>query len=390
MPLDPRHAIHEDADRLLTPAVAIYPEIVRENVERVRADLGGDIGRWRPHLKTAKVDRVVAILFEAGVTRAKCATTREAARAIAVWESRPGADPGLALDLLVAFPHRGGNLRRLAELAREHPRVRLSVLVEDGEHLAEILAQDAPLGVFVDVNPGMDRTGIEIDRGEDVLALARAAKASGRLRGIQPYEGHIHDGTPETRRARAHAIYDRLCALLAKEPGLAPEVCTSGTPTYVHAIAHAGLSRGPFAHTVSPGTVVYSDARTEEELPEVRLTPAALVIARVVSAPRPGRVTADAGHKQISADAGDPVARCISHEGLVARHPSEEHLPLDFLPGDVAADARPPRPGELLYLVPRHVCPTVNNADRCLIVEENRIVAIDDVAARGHEVGLAR
>jgi D-serine deaminase-like pyridoxal phosphate-dependent protein len=377
--LDSRHVIRDSLDDLLTPALAIYPEIVRENIERMRRDLGGDLGRWRPHIKTAKLDRVVRLLMEAGIRRMKCATTLEAARALHVAAGRD-------LDLLVAFPHRGANLRRLAAIAREHPRARLSVLVEDEAHLAEVAASGGDLGVFIDVNPGMDRTGVPIERGGDVLGLARAAAAAGRLRGIHAYEGHLHEGTPDDRRRRTREMIDALLALLEAAPDLAiEEICTSGTPTYIHALVHEGLARARFSHTVSPGTIVYWDARSEKDLPEIRFLPAALVLSRVIARPRPGRVTCDAGHKQISADAGDPVARCLSHEGLLARHPSEEHLPLD-----VAADAREPRPGELLYLLPRHVCPTVNNAGEAVIVEGNRIVAIDRVEARGHEVGVLR
>lgn len=369
--LDPRHLVAESLDDVLTPAVAIYPEIVAENIERMRRDLGGSVERWRPHIKTAKVDRVVRMLLDAGVRRMKCATTLEAARALAVADAA-----GVALDLLVAFPHRGANLRRVGALALAHPRARVSVLADEWT-LREIEALPPALGAFVDVNPGMDRTGTAFP---EALALARALGA--RLRGVHVYDGHIHEGTPEERRRRSHEIYDRVLRELRFD---APEVCTSGTPTYIHALAHEGLARAPFLHTVSPGTVVYWDARYEEDIPEVRFRAAALVLSRVVSRPRPGRVTADAGHKQISADAGDPVARCVSHAGLMARHPSEEHLPLD-----VAADARTPEPGEVLYLVPRHVCPTVNNAGEVLVVEGGRIVAIEPCAARGHEVGVLR
>jgi D-serine deaminase-like pyridoxal phosphate-dependent protein len=380
--IDSRHEVREALDDVLTPALAIYPEIVRENVERMRRDLGGDVARWRPHIKTAKLDRVVRILLEAGVARMKCATTLEAARALAL-----GVE-----DLLVAFPHRGANLRRVADLARAHPRARVSVLVEDEAHLAEVAAAAtsaaASVGVFIDINPGMDRTGIRLERGEAILALAREAARAGRLRGLHPYDGHLTGGTASDRRRESQAVYDRVAALAdeARAAGVEiEEICTSGTPTYIHALAHERLRRGPFRHTVSPGTVIYWDARYDADLPEVRFTPAALVLSRVVAAPRPGRITADAGHKQISADAGDPVARCLSHEGLTPRHPSEEHLPID-----VAEGARAPRPGEVLYLVPRHVCPTVNNAGEALIVEGGRIVAIDRVEARGHEVSVLR
>jgi D-serine deaminase-like pyridoxal phosphate-dependent protein len=45
--------------------------------------------------------------------------------------------------------------------------------------------------------------------------------------------------------------------------------------------------------------------------------------------------------------------------------------------------------GEKLYLLPRHVCPTVNNFDQALIVDEGRVVAIEPVSARGHEGPLS-
>jgi D-serine deaminase-like pyridoxal phosphate-dependent protein len=48
-----------------------------------------------------------------------------------------------------------------------------------------------------------------------------------------------------------------------------------------------------------------------------------------------------------------------------------------------------PEIGEALYLVPRHVCPTVNNFDDALIVEGNRVVGVERVTARGHEPALA-
>ena len=47
-----------------------------------------------------------------------------------------------------------------------------------------------------------------------------------------------------------------------------------------------------------------------------------------------------------------------------------------------------PRTGELLYLVPRHVCPTVNNFDYALMVHGGRIEAVEKVSARGREMPL--
>jgi D-serine deaminase-like pyridoxal phosphate-dependent protein len=63
--------------------------------------------------------------------------------------------------------------------------------------------------------------------------------------------------------------------------------------------------------------------------------------------------------------------------------PSEEHLPVD---AGVAGQV--PALGTQLYLVPRHVCPTVNNFDEALIVVDGEVRGIERVTARGHESPL--
>jgi D-serine deaminase-like pyridoxal phosphate-dependent protein len=51
----------------------------------------------------------------------------------------------------------------------------------------------------------------------------------------------------------------------------------------------------------------------------------------------------------------------------------------------VTGDSPCPEVGDLLYLIPRHVCPTVNNFDRALIVADGNILAVERVDARGRE-----
>jgi Putative serine dehydratase domain len=78
--------------------------------------------------------------------------------------------------------------------------------------------------------------------------------------------------------------------------------------------------------------------------------------------------------------AGVPTSLVIGNRGLTVLSPSEEHLPFAIVEGDPA-----PRVGDLLYLLPRHVCPTVNNFDRALIIRGGRIDVEKSVSARGHE-----
>ncbi|WP_423787656.1 hypothetical protein, partial [Klebsiella pneumoniae] len=80
---------------------------------------------------------------------------------------------------------------------------------------------------------------------------------------------------------------------------------------------------------MSPGTIAYNDATSLAQLPgEYGLRPAVLVLARVVSRPRKGMVTCDAGHKAVSADAGIPTCAVVGHAELTPLSPSEEHLPM--------------------------------------------------------------
>jgi D-serine deaminase-like pyridoxal phosphate-dependent protein len=103
-------------------------------------------------------------------------------------------------------------------------------------------------------------------------------------------------------------------------------------------------------------------------------------MTRVVSHPAPGMITCDAGHKSVSADAGVPTCAVLGHPELEPLTPSEEHLPMR-----VAAGAAAPAIGELLFLVPRHVCTTVNNFDHAMIVSGGNLIAVEPVSARGRE-----
>ena len=155
----------------------------------------------------------------------------------------------------------------------------------------------------------------------------------------------------------------------------------SGTPTFAIPFEHAGLrALAGTTLRVSPGTVVYHDLMTEQNVPDLDLLPAAIVLTRVVSHPAEGLVTCDAGSKSIAAEAGDPCAFVLGHPGLNALRPSEEHLPLEVVRGE-----RPSR-GSVLMLVPRHVCPTVNLADEAILIENGRLREIVAVAARAHEL----
>lgn len=351
-------------DDLQTPTLLIHLDRVRHNLAAMRRWLGGDLRRWRPHVKTAKVPDVLALVLDAGVRRFKCATTREAEVLLDVAANRP-------IDLLWAMAAHGANLDRLAALAKAHAASTFAVLSETPGHAAAL--RERGLGVFVDLDPGYHRTGIPLDEADRIAAVVGAAGR--QLRGLHCYDGHLHGGTLAERTAAAHAIYERLVAL-ARRLGVRGELVTSGTPTFPAALAYPPFA--DFDHTVGPGTVVYWDTRSEE-LGIDGFVAAVEVQARVISAPTPGRFTLDAGSKALDAAAGDPCARLVGGWTAVARTPSEEHLPM------VADDGQTPAIGSVVRLVPKHVCPTVNLADDAALLEGDRVVRVVPIRARGHE-----
>ena len=363
-------------ERVLSPALVVYLDRVRDNVRTVIAEAGG-ANRWRPHIKTTKIPAVFRELCIEGIRNFKCATTREAEHLLTVLR----AEAVTGADLLVAYPLPAPALSRMATLAKEFADVRISVLAEDPDAVAAIPPN---LDVFVDVNPGMHRTGVPVQEFDTILGVA--TQAGSRFRGVHYYDGHLHQDDLRERRKLAFECYDLLMDLVgqleAEGIGVG-EIVTSGTPSFRHALAYPGFQeQAETVHRISPGTVVYHDLRSEELDPNSGLQPAALVHTRVVSTPNAHTITCDAGSKSVAAEAGDPVAQVLGHPNLLAQTPSEEHLPLEIL-GQPA-----PRRGECLQLLPRHICPTVNLADEAILMDGSEFVGVVSVSARAHDLLL--
>src|SRR5262249_20813669 len=138
-----------------------------------------------------------------------------------------------AEDVLVAYPVVGANAGRVREIAESFPNVRISVLVENAEQIRQW--KESSIGVFLDINPGMNRTGIEQSRGDEVHSLAKTIHdAKLAFRGLHYYDGQYGGLEEKERTAAAHEGYDRLLAIVGEleRNGIGvDEVVTAGTPT---------------------------------------------------------------------------------------------------------------------------------------------------------------
>lgn len=365
--------------RIMTPALVIYADKVEHNIQAMLSYMGGNASRWRPHLKTTKSPYVYGLLIDAGVRHFKCATVREAGCLLDVLAKRGISDA----DLLIAYPLQGPALSVAGELAETFPSTHISVLSEDPEHIAQI---PHTLGIFVDVNPQMNRTGIPLTDYQSIHTVAQAAGK--RFRGLHFYDGHIHDEAAAQRREASHALYTQISETIGQLAidGLpCDELITSGTPTFRYALDYPGFADGNIAdseviHRVSPGTVVFHDFQYDSLLEDLELKPAAMLLSRVISHPRGDLVTCDAGSKSIAAEAGHPVAFVLDHPELVARPPSEEHLPLH------CTSTNKPKRGDTLLLIPRHICPTVNLAEQALLMKADGTAEVIEITARAHDL----
>lgn len=358
-----------DLDAVFTPAVVVYPELVRRNIARV-VELAGGPGRLRPHVKTHKTREIARLLLDAGVTRHKCATIAEAEMLAAVG----------APDVLIAYPLVGPNRGRLVELIRRFPGTAFSVLIDHPQAaraLSDTLAAaGVEAGVVLDLDVGQHRTGIAVgNAAADLYELA--AKLPGlRPEGFQVYDGHNHQPDRADREAGVREFLAPVLTLrqevLAR--GLpVPRLVCGGTPSFP---VFAGL--GIDGVECSPGTFVLHDAGYGGKFADLAgITPAAVLVTRVVSRPTPDRVTLDLGTKAVASD--PPLERRVKlldfPEYELVGH-NEEHLVVK------TAGADRYTPGDVVYALPGHVCPTIALHKDLLVAEGGKVVGRWAVAAR--------
>ncbi|MBX9583894.1 MAG: D-TA family PLP-dependent enzyme [Gemmataceae bacterium] len=358
-----------DLDSVYSPALVVYPELVRRNIARV-VELAGGPARLRPHVKTHKTREIARLLLDAGVTRHKCATVAEAEML---------ATAG-APDVLIAYPLVGPNRGRLVELIRRFPGTTFSVLIDHPlatQRLSEaVAAAGVEVGVILDLDVGQHRTGITVGNAAADLYESAAKLPGLRPEGFQVYDGHNHQPDRADREAGVREFLAPVLALRqeVQSRGLpVPRLVCGGTPSFP---VFAGLDIDGVE--CSPGTFVLHDAGYGGKFADLAgITPAAVLVTRVVSRPTADRVTLDLGTKAVASD--PPLERRVKlldfPEYELAGH-NEEHLIVK------TAEAGRYTPGDVVYALPGHVCPTVALHKEVLVSEGGKVVGRWAVAAR--------
>lgn len=372
--MDPIYRI-ADVDRLLSPSLVVFPDLVERNIDRMIAIAGG-VDRLRPHCKTHKLKEVVELQLRRGITRQKAATIAEAEML---------AQAGCR-DVVLSYNLVGPNIPRAVEFLRRYPEVKFAATADDPD-MATALGRAVheaarPMELLVDINPGRDRTGLPA--GEAARSLYRHIAATPGLRpgGLHLYDGQHHQPRLEDRRRAVAEQWEQVAALCEqlRQDGLpVPRVVCGGTPTFpVYAAMHDPVIE------LSPGTCLFHDAGYGEKFPDLSgFIPAALVLTRVISRPTPRRVTFDCGTKSVASD--PPMGQRLVFPDLpdaVQVLHNEEHLVVET---DAAARWRV---GDWTLGVPRHVCPTTALHRSLYVVTGGECSGEWTVAARDRRLSL--
>lgn len=360
-----------NADEVPTPSLLLYPDRIAENLDRMIAWTNNP-SLLRPHVKTHKLAEIIKMKLAKGITKFKAATIAECEMVAAAG----GKDILLSMQLV------GQNLHRFLALMRMFPQVKFSSIVDDMAHVNRMMEQSAsnatPLSVFIDLNVGMNRTGIEIS--EPALSLCRHINQLAltgkkiQFEGIHAYDGHlgipdINELVPKSNSVLESVLKfrDRLLAELIP----VNSVVMSGTPT-----SHLIAAQRTANIEVSAGTTVLWDYGQPQTCPTLSFLYAAVLMARVVSRPTSDRICLDLGHKAVASEMPHPRVHFFGLEDAVPVIHSEEHL--------VLQTARAPQipVGTVFYGIPRHICPTVALHSHVWIVENSRVVNFWRVQAR--------
>lgn len=372
MKQDAEWFVFKGMETIDSPALVVFPDRVRQNIETA-IRLVGDPKRLRPHAKTHKSPELTRLLLEAGIQQFKCSTIAEAE--MLAMQGVP--------DVLLAYQPVGPKIDRFLQLLLTYPDTQFSCLV-DNEVTALALLEKAnafrlSISVYLDLDVGMHRTGMEPDEAAVELFLDLNKREGITVKGLHAYDGHIADPDPDLRRQRVEAAFApvwKMKAILADRGFNHLEIIAGGMPSFPILAGYPDL-------VCSPGTFVYWDQSYSIKLSDAPFVPAAVVLSRVVSKPGTHRITTDLGHKSIASENSlDKRVHWLNASGLTPVGHSEEHFFFEAEPGTAI------KMGELLVGLPWHICPTVALYNKAFTVEDGKISGEWNTLARDRKLNL--
>jgi D-serine deaminase-like pyridoxal phosphate-dependent protein len=343
-----------------TPAAVIDMDRIERNIARIQATCDSAGVANRPHIKTHKSPLLAKMQIAAGAKGITCQKLGEAEVMV-----NAGID-----DILISYNLIGEE--KMARLGALQAKADITVAADNAVVIAGLPRAAAiagrPLPVVVECDTGRKRAGVETPA--EAIALAREIAASQGL----IFAGFLLYPT-ESGWVEAQKFFDEALAGVHAHGLEARMVSTGGTPN----LKNVGKLKGATEHR--PGTYIYND-RMQVAAGVAEWEDCALCIyTTVVSRAGPDRGILDAGSKTLTSDTGGG----LDGHGLILEHPearivrfAEEHGFLDLTRSNTR-----PEVGDVVRIIPNHVCVVVNMMDEVVMVRGDEIIGTLPVAARG-------
>ena len=352
-----------------TPALVVDLDVAEANARRMAQGAAARGVALRPHVKTHKSVALARLQLDAGAVGITVGTLGEAEAMV---------DGGID-DVFIGYPvwadgTKADRLRRL------HGRCSLSVGVDSAEAAAKLGAAVAgsgagPLPVLVELDSGARRSGVA--GPAESLAVARAARDAGLdVVGVFTHGGHGYraPGAGPAAAADEVAILGEAADALRSDGFAIARISAGSTPTGVHAAAGQVTE-------IRPGTYLLGD-RQQFVLGAIPADGiAAVIAATVVSTAVAGQVVLDAGAKTLTKDRAaflDGFGAIPAYPDAVIERLFDYHAAV-AIPTGVPA----PRLGEVVAIVPNHICPVVEQFDDFVVARAGIAEGRWPVDARG-------
>ncbi|AWW00719.1 D-TA family PLP-dependent enzyme [Arcticibacterium luteifluviistationis] len=362
----------ENIDEVDSPSLVLYESRMDANIQKMISMVNGKVENLMPHVKTNKTPEVIKRMVDAGIVNFKASTISEAEIA---------AEQG-AKEVMIAHQLVGPKINRLVKLVLAYPETTISTIIDNPESLTKLdsaaASQNISLDFYIDINNGMDRSGIKLGKGLNTL-LAQIPDCKNLVfKGLHVYDGHLHQKSFEERNNKVEAGFIEVEKLFAKLETEFPDIklVSGGTPSFT---SHLKKKH----RIASPGTCVFWDWGYEENIEEQSFDAAALLVTRVISKPTEGIVTIDLGHKSVAAENTiDKRVKLINLTDYELLSQSEEHGVLKVKNWDSI------KVGDVFYGIPYHICPTVNLHDELSVIKNNRKIDTWQITARRRKINI--
>ncbi len=356
---------------LNTPALVVEIDRLDANIAAMAAFAAARGLALRPHAKTHK---------SADIARRQIAAGAVGVCVAKLGEAEALAEGGVLAIHITSPVVSAPAIARLAALRAFAADVTVVVDHLDNVAALAVAAFAQPLGVFIDVDPGLHRTGVASPQAAVAIAQAIGAAPALRYAGVQFYcgaEQHL-----ATAQARRQAMIERNAVLASvvdalSAAGFAPPVVTGGGTGTFALDAEFGLLT-----ELQVGSYVFMDEdylACEPLSGAPTFAPSLFVDTRVVSANAERLVTVDGGVKSFATDVK-------ARPRVVAGAPAEAtYVPMGDEHGALLLPDGGERPalGSVVTFTTPHCDPTVNLYDHYHLVRGDTLVDIWPVSGRG-------